>query len=75
MKIVIKRAEQNPTVTIDLKGVHYPYAVRNAIQLALEVDGFTEDDIAEIFNRSLDKVSCEPKKAADYGNDPSEKAE
>lgn len=57
MKIVVKRNEQQPEVTIDLKDVHYPYAIRNAIQLALEIDGFTKETIAEVFNQMPD-VEC-----------------
>ena len=54
MKIVIKRNEQQPEVTFDLKDVHYPYAIRDAIQLALEIDGFTKETIAEVFNQMPD---------------------
>lgn len=38
MKIIIDRnndEQQLPIVTIDTKNCHYPYAIRNAIQLAL----------------------------------------
>ena len=59
MKIVVKKNEQQPEITIDLKDVHYPYAIRNAILLALEIDGFSEDSIAEVFNQMPD-VKCEP---------------
>lgn len=59
MKILVKRNKQQPEVTIDLKDVHYPYAIRYAIQLALEIDGFTKETIAEVFNQMPD-TKCEP---------------
>ena len=52
MKILVKKNEHQPEVTIDLKDVHYPYAIRDAIQLALEIDGFTKETIEEVFNQS-----------------------
>jgi ethanolamine utilization protein EutQ (cupin superfamily) len=54
MKIIVKRNEQQPKITLDLKDVHYPYAIRDAIQVALEIDGFTKETIAEIFNQMPD---------------------
>ena len=59
MKILVKRNEQQPEVTIDLKDVHYAFAIRDAFKLALELDGFTENTISEVFNQNLDKVKCE----------------
>ena len=59
MKIIVKRNEQEAEVTIDLKDVYHPYAIRDAIQLALEIDGFTEEIIAEVFNQMPD-AKCEP---------------
>lgn len=54
IKVVVKRNEQQPEVTIDLKDVHHPYAIREAIQLALEIDGFTKETISEVFNQMPD---------------------
>jgi hypothetical protein len=61
MKIIINRKgeSQTPKVTIDLKTCHYPYAIRNAIELALELDGYTQSTIKEVFNQMTD-VKCEP---------------
>ena len=61
LKIVVRRNEQQPEITIDLKGVHYPYAIRDAIQLALEIEGFTKETILEVFNQMPD-TKCEPSK-------------
>jgi hypothetical protein len=58
LKIVVRRNEREPKITIDLKGVHYPYAIRDAIKLALEIEGFTEQKILEVFNQMPD-VKCE----------------
>jgi hypothetical protein len=59
MKIVIKRNEEQPEVTFDLKDVNNLYVIRDTIKLALEVDGFTIEAIAEVFNQMPD-VKCEP---------------
>lgn len=61
LKIIVRRNEQTPEITIDLKGVHYPYAIRDAIKLALEIEGFTEQTISEVFNQMPD-AKCEPKR-------------
>ena len=52
MKIIVKRNEAQPEVTIDLKGVHYVYAIRDAIKLALQIDGFGENTILQVFNQT-----------------------
>jgi hypothetical protein len=52
MKIIVKRNEAQPEVTIDLKGVHYAYAIRDAIKLALQIDGFGENTILQVFNQT-----------------------
>lgn len=54
MKIIIERNQsesQTPIVTIDTKTCHYPYAIRNAIELALEIDGYSKETINEVFGR------------------------
>tara|TARA_R110000796_G_scaffold192618_1_gene309258 strand:+ start:348 stop:581 length:234 start_codon:yes stop_codon:yes gene_type:complete len=61
MKIVIERNQsesQTPIVTIDTKTCHYPYAIRNAIELALEIDGHSKETIREVFGIMPD-VECE----------------
>jgi hypothetical protein len=53
MKIIIERNQterQTPIVTIDTKTCHYPYAIRDAIKLALELDGYHKETINEVFN-------------------------
>jgi hypothetical protein len=57
MKINIKdkRERQTPIVTIDTKTCHYPYAIRNAIELALEIDGYSKETINEVFKRNTTK--------------------
>ena len=60
MKIIIERNQserQTPIVTIDTKTCHYPYAIRNAIELALEIDGYTKETINEVFGIMSD-VEC-----------------
>ena len=64
MKIIIERKQsesQTPIVTIDTKTCHYPYAIRNAITLALEIDGYDKGTINEVFGMGQDvcKISDE----------------
>lgn len=54
MKIIVKRNEQLATVTIDISNGMYPYAIREAIVLALEQDGHTKDAINQIFNYAFE---------------------
>lgn len=61
MKIIIEREQsesQTPIVTIDTKTCLYPYAIRNAIELALELDGHSKGTINEVFGIMPD-VACE----------------
>ncbi len=54
MKITINRNQedrQSAAVEIDTSTCHYPYAIREAIELALKLDGYTESVINEVFNR------------------------
>jgi len=62
MKIIVERNQderQTPIVTIDLKTCYYPYAIRNALELALELDGYDASTIKEVFNQMPD-AKCEP---------------
>ena len=62
MKIIIERDQserQSPIVTIDTKTCHYPYAIRDAIKLALELDGYTKETINEVFGGFYDVVITE----------------
>lgn len=62
MKIIVKNnssERQSPEVTIDTSTCHYPYAIREALQLALELDGYDEKTIKDVFNRQED-VKTEP---------------
>jgi hypothetical protein len=45
MKIIIKRNEHQPEVTIDLSTVQYPYAIRESLELALRLDGYSDSTI------------------------------
>jgi len=61
MKITVTNTNserQAASVTIDTKGLNYPYAIREAIELALRLDGYQEDTIREVFNRYPD--ACKP---------------
>lgn len=54
MKIIIEINQgegQTPVVTIDAETCLYPPAIRNAIELALEIDGYSKGTINEVFNR------------------------
>ena len=55
---------QKPIVTIDTKTCHYPYAIMEALELALRLDGYDESTIKQVFNRQTD-VKCEPEPSGD----------
>jgi len=61
MKIIIdKKGElESAKYTIDLSEINYPYAIRNAIEIALQLDGKSDGEIYDIFGRS---EVCEPDK-------------
>lgn len=52
---------QLPITTIDTKACYNPHAIRNAIILALEIDGWDKTTINEVFNQGED-LKCEPSK-------------
>lgn len=58
MKIIVDKntpdSRQFATVEIDTKHCYYPYAIRDAIQLALELDGFSKETINEVFYQMPD---------------------
>lgn len=59
MKIIIDRntpdSRQSSIVTIDTKHCHYPYAIKEAIELALKLDGYSKETISEVFNNYNDE--------------------
>lgn len=62
MKIIINRnngESQSPVVTIDTATCLYPYAIRNSIKLALELDGYDESTINEVFGMMPDTKCSE----------------
>ena len=60
MKIIIDRnsisERQRAVVTVDTKHCLYPYAIREAIELALELDGYTKETIDDVFGRRMAKT-------------------
>ena len=62
MIITVKRKDgerQSPIVTIDTKTCLYPYAIREAIELALTLDGYDKSTINQVFNQHVD-AKCQP---------------
>lgn len=62
MKIIVKNTNserQSPEVTIDTSTCHYTYNIREALQLALELDGYDKETIKNVFNLQED-VKTEP---------------
>lgn len=47
-----------PIITIDTRTCHYPYAIREALEQALLLDGYTQNAINEVLNRTAD--TCRP---------------
>ena len=59
MKIIIEPNQndrQSPEIIIDTKTCHYPYAIREAIELALSLDGYGAETINEVLGDMRDKV-------------------
>jgi hypothetical protein len=63
MKIIINNnnadSRQSAIVEIDTKHCTYPYAIREAFELALKLDGHAESVIDDVFNRTTGEVGCE----------------
>ena len=62
MKIIVegnKNERQSPIVQLDLSTCHYPYAIREALELALELDGYDKSTIDDVFGRSVDAKCIE----------------
>lgn len=55
IKIIIKRNEQQVEHTIDMTDCDYPYAIREALELALQLEGYSEEVIKEVFEMQKDK--------------------
>jgi hypothetical protein len=52
---------QKPIVTIDTQTCVYPYAIIEALELALRLDGYDESTINQVFNRQNDnKIAIPP---------------
>jgi|694.fasta_scaffold00342_11 hypothetical protein len=47
---------QCPIITIDTRKCYSEYAVRNCLELALELEGYSEQDIDRVFNLQRDLV-------------------
>ena len=62
--VKMKGERQQPTVTIDTETCHYPYAVAEALQLALRLDGYDESTIKAVFNKQND-AQCQPEPPCD----------
>jgi hypothetical protein len=56
MKIVIKQNNQVAEHTIDTKDCVHSYAIKKALILAMELDGFSKQTIAEVFRESQDDL-------------------
>ena len=52
MKIIIKRNDQSPEHTIDMKDVDHAYAIRDAFKSAMVIDGCTTELINDVFNET-----------------------
>jgi len=66
MIITVKRKDgerQSPIVTIDTETCLHPYAIMEALELALKLDGHDENAIKQVFNQGVD-VNCAPEPSA-----------
>lgn len=53
---------QSAIVTINTQTCHYPYAIRDAFELALQLEGHSQEAINEIFNQYQDTIPDEQEK-------------
>jgi hypothetical protein len=66
MKIIIDNntsdSRQFAIVEIDTKHCNYPYAIREALELALKLDRYSQETISAVFNKEFedDKKMAEP---------------
>lgn len=72
MKITIdKHPDQDPIVTIDTSPCKSTYAIREALQLALELDGYDKETIKNVFNLQEDEKTepqAEEERVTQEGN-------
>lgn len=56
MKIIIKRDNNSPEITMDFGAMERdtPLNIQEALMEALRLDGYTEEDIREVFNEERD---------------------
>lgn len=59
MKIMVKRNEQSPDVTIDTKDLVSPSHFTHALATALELEGWTPSFVNEVFNYAFEPVKLE----------------
>ena len=63
MKIIIDNntadSRQSAIVTIDTKHCNYRYAIREAFELALKLDGYAESVINDVFNETTHELKSE----------------
>jgi hypothetical protein len=64
MKIIIDRTNeerQSAIVTIDTKHCTYRYAIKDALELALKLDGHTQSVIDDVFGHQTHEFKSETK--------------
>ena len=60
MKIKIHNKRQETTYTVEIVNARYPWQLRDAFSKAMELDGYDQSTIDEVFNRQQD-MKVEPK--------------
>ena len=56
MKITINNnnnsdSRESAIVEINTKHCHYPYSIRESLELALKLDGYSQETISKVFNQ------------------------
>jgi len=69
MKIIVKRNEQQPEITIDLSTVQYPYAIRESLELALRLHGYSESTIKNTLSFYTKDIDIEIEEPTQEGGD------
>lgn len=58
--IITVKMKDGPVTTIDTEACSHSYAIREALELALKLDGCDESIIDQVFNREKGKPELDP---------------
>jgi hypothetical protein len=60
MKIIVQQSSDTAKVEIDTKDCNYQWSFREALILAMQIEGFEKSFIDAVFNQEEIDLRCEP---------------